>query len=139
LLGVLIGGLLNWYIQREVERQRQRAHARAGVRLLDIELRSAKSNLEVAESGYWPRDLTLPTETWAAYREILAIALERSEWDTLARAIAALDHLKIRLAEEGGGTGPPDVTLSPGLSKEIVEVRERIDFALELCGRLQQK
>jgi hypothetical protein len=138
-LGVLIGGLLNWYIQREVERRGQRAHARAGVRLLDIELRSAKSNLEVAESGYWPRDLTLPAETWAAYREILAIALEKSEWGTLARAIAALNHLKIRLAEEVGGTGPPEVTLSPDLSKEIVEVRELIDSALEICGRLQQE
>ena len=139
MLGVLIGGLLNWYIQRESERRGQRAHARAGVRLLAIELHNAKSNLGVAESGYWPRSQTLPTETWGAYREILAIALEKSEWDALAGAIAALDHLNVRLAEESEGTGPPDVPLSTDLSKEIVEVRELIDSALEICGRLQQE
>ncbi len=61
-MGVLMGGLLNWDIQREAERRRERAHAQAGVRLLDIELRTAMSNLEVADTGYWPRGLTVPTE-----------------------------------------------------------------------------
>ena len=138
-MGVLIGGLLNWYVQRESERRGQRAHARAGVRLLDLELRSAKSNLGVAKSGYWPRSQTLPTETWDAYREILAIALEKSEWDTLAKAIAALDHLNVNLAEQGEGTGPPDITLSTDLDKEIAQVQERIDSALKICERLQQE
>jgi hypothetical protein len=138
-LGVLIGGLLNWHVQREVERRRQRTHAQAGVRLLDIERRNSMSNLEKADTGYLPRDLTLPTETWATYREVLAIALKKYEWDTLAKALAALDHFKVSSMKLGAGTGPRDVPLSTDLNKEIAQVRERIESALHICEHLQQE
>src|SRR5919202_1603310 len=72
LLGVIVGGLLNWLIQGAAERRRQQAEARVGVRLINRDLRESMNNLERASTGYWPQGMSLPTDTWRTYRAVLA-------------------------------------------------------------------
>lgn len=137
LLGVIIGGLLNWFIQGAAERRRQQAEARAGVRLIDRDLRTSMNNLEQASTGYWPQGISLPTDAWRTYRAVLAITLEPRDWQALAEAVSALDHLNTSLAGLGVGTGPQGLKLPPDLKDEIAGVRGLIESALKSCERLQ--
>jgi hypothetical protein len=138
LLGVIIGGLLNWLIQRAAERRRQRVLVRAGVRLVDVELRESKSNLERADTGYWPPGLTLSTDAWRTYREALAVTLKQHDWEVLSEAVAALDHLNAGLAKLPVGTGPQGAELPEQLTNEIARTRELLVSALESCERLRR-
>ena len=139
LLGVIIGGVLNWVVQRAAERRRQQAEARAGVRLVDLDLRESANSLERANTDFWPQGMSLPTDAWRTYREVLAITLESRDWKALAEAVTALDHLNASLAKLGVGTGPQGVMLPQELKGEIHGVRGFIEAALRSCERLQRE
>lgn len=140
LLGVIIGGLLNWFVQRAAERRRQQAQALAGIRLIDLDLRESKSNLEQrADTGYWPHGSTLPTDAWRTYREVLAVTLEHPDWNILSEAVTALDNLNASSAMLPEEKGPPGVRIPRELMNEITRTRKLLEPALERCERLQQE
>jgi hypothetical protein len=69
LLGVLVGGAINWAIQSGNERRRERTLAQAGVRLVSAELADCDRELEeTLKDLVWRRTRTLPTNAWATYR-----------------------------------------------------------------------
>jgi hypothetical protein len=138
LIGVIIGGLLNWRVQQAAERRSQQVQARAGIRLLALDLLESTNNLERAGTGYWPQGTSLPTDSWRTYREHLAITLEARDWRAISEAITALDHLKVSLEKLGVGVGPQGVELPDKMQVEIAEVQGRIKSALNSCERLQR-
>jgi hypothetical protein len=131
LLGVLIGGLLNWLLQRLTESRHQRALVRAALRLTELELTEASGSLERAAGGYWHEGMTLPTDAWHAYREVLAVTLDPSDWGTLAKAAIALDHLNAGLTRLDPGQGPQGAKLPQRLQEELVSMRTLLDMALK--------
>jgi hypothetical protein len=132
LLGVLIGGLLSWQLQRLTERRHQRALVRAALRLTEVELLEASQSLKkAADAGYWKESTTLPTGAWHAYREVLAMTLDPSDWGTLAEAAIALDHLNARLTKLDPTQGPQGAKLSQQLLDELPRTRDRLQAALK--------
>jgi hypothetical protein len=131
LLGVLIGGLLSWLLQWLTESRHQRALVRAALRLTKLELCEASGSLEQAAGGYWKEGTTLPTGAWRAYREVLAVTLDRSDWETLAKTAIALNDLNAGLTRLGPGQGPQGAKLPQRLREELAGTRELLQAALK--------
>jgi hypothetical protein len=132
LLGVLIGGLLSWLLQWQTEMRHQRALVRAALLLTEMELLEASESLKkAADAGYWKEGTTPPTGAWHAYREVLAVTLDPSDWGTLAKAAIALDHLNARLTRIDPAQGPQGAKLPPQLIDELRCTRDQLQTALK--------
>jgi hypothetical protein len=123
--------LLTWLLQWLTERRHQRALVRAALRLTEVELQEASYSLEQAAGGYWNEDTSLRTDAWHAYREVLAVTLDPSDWETLARAAIALDHLNARLTRLDPEQGPQGAKLPQRLLDELTRTRDRLQAALK--------
>lgn len=136
LLGVVVGGVLNWRMQRVMERSRLLKLARAGVRIVALDLHRADSALEAAEQErVWRRASDLPTEAWMGYREVLAEVLEAGEWRDLAQAMVELQRLKSQF-DRIGGAGPTSSELPKDTLDSVSRGRTLIGITLaDLEGR----
>jgi hypothetical protein len=129
LLGVLVGGAINWAIQSGNERRRERTLAQAGVRLVSAELADCDRELEeTLKDLVWRRTRTLPTNAWATYREPLALCLPTIDFDLVANAVGHVQRLGAVL-EALLGTGSTTSPLSEERRTEISEVRESLSSA----------
>lgn len=104
LLGVLLKGSVDQYLERKRNRQLLRAIAW----LLRADLVEMNTHVEVAlESDEWqfgPAEMTSPSATWLQYRELLALELPSQDWITVARAF----HTYLGLGHDPPGTLGPD-------------------------------
>jgi hypothetical protein len=143
LIGVVIGAVLGGGVTFLLDRRRERRAARAGLRLVVVELRRTQStwlNLTkawneapTAETADWViselQGRPLATAQWTNYQELLAASLSGEDWKALADAYAV-----IGLANEAAHTA-----LDPEFRMELPEVmnetRWRLDAALERLQR----
>lgn len=74
LLGVLVGGFLNYWVQLGIERRRRQVQARTAARLIVAELFTAQARFQLLKSdGTW--------ETWALGSDFMPVSLQRwHEW-----------------------------------------------------------
>src|SRR5690349_13209691 len=88
LIGVIIGGLVNWQVQRRAETRREATLARAGARLIGMELVVAEGFIAAAvESEVWAKSSAFGIPSWASYREVLATTLDNGQWHALATCV----------------------------------------------------
>lgn len=133
LLGVIVGGLINWQVQRRNEDRRAARLAQAGARLVGRDLANAAAVLRATEEDQWVwrRSQEIGVTNWHDYREALAVYLRPEAWDALADAVSALTVLAHRLEGSLGGSsssGPlPD------------HVRQEIQRAQELLVRADRQ
>lgn len=112
LLGVLIGGVINWRLQRASERRREENLARAGARLVRAELMAGADALELAaDEGSWRQSRKLQADAWVSYREHLATTLDPERWDIVAQGVLTFEALAARLERLSG----------PGATLEVPE------------------
>lgn len=135
LLGVIVGGVINWQVQRRNEDRRAERLAQAGARLVGRDLANAAAVLRATEDDQWVwrRGREISVDDWHDYREALAIYLRPEAWNALAEAISAVALLAHRLEGALGGSsssGP----LPDRLREEIKRVQELLACADEELG-----
>ena len=131
LVGVIVGGLLNWAVQRRTEDRREARLAQAGARLVTRELSGADAALEATrqDSWIWRRARRLETASWDAYREPLAVRLSSEQWDAAADAVEKVRALDVRLEALLGNRSTTD-RLSPEMQESVANVRNSLALAL---------
>lgn len=133
LVGVLLGGLINWWATRGVEERGQRRELRAGVRLLTDEAVQVEARVEaaLAQNRWWTAiDKTLPSDKWVAYEPVLARGLLLEEWLHIRNGFGAVQALNQQAAyalAAQGDIGVYDYWLHP-------PEREQAETALRLVG-----
>src|SRR2546423_14287272 len=86
-MGVLSGGVINTRVQRSNERRRETELARAGARLVAIDLLSARDALErTGQDRVWDRNRS-PVDV------SVAVVLDLERWEAVARTILASEEL----------------------------------------------
>jgi hypothetical protein len=95
LLGVMVGAVLGGLIDYRLARRREQAEGRAGARLLQVNLSEAGPLLAAAErDSTWLATAVLRTDAWNQYRGVMASVLDASRWETVAKAMGALQELE---------------------------------------------
>jgi hypothetical protein len=78
LVGSTAGGIVDWLLGI----RREKALAKAGARLIAGEIAAAESQLAAAQhSGKWRAFYGMPIDSWAEYRDILAVRLSQPQFD----------------------------------------------------------
>jgi hypothetical protein len=96
VLGVGLGGLITYLL----ERRREKARARAGARLVRHDLAHAADHLrEAQEQGVWRAFWITRVEHWNEYRDLLAEHLDTVRWETVAEAVGDLRHIQVEMKE----------------------------------------
>jgi hypothetical protein len=143
LIGVVIGAVLGGGMTFLLDRRRERRAARAGLRLVVVELRRIQSTWQnltnewdekpTAETAEWVisevQGRPFSTAQWQNHQEILASSLSGEDWKALADAYAV-----IGLVNEAAHTtvDPEHRTELPGVMKET---RWRVDMAVDRLQR----
>jgi hypothetical protein len=128
LLGVLVGGVINWAIQSSNDKRRQQAMAQAGARLVSAQLDDTDQALVATlEDRTWRRTRTLPTDAWTTYREALALCLAPTDFDAVAKAVAYVQRLSTVLETMLGASASNP--LSEERLGEIEEARKSLNQA----------
>jgi hypothetical protein len=86
LLGVIVGGLLNWLIQTVLALRRDRADGVVAARLVLHELGLLTGDFELWLEGSRPPSVPLRSPAWRAHRAALARVLADPEWDMVSGA-----------------------------------------------------
>jgi hypothetical protein len=89
LVGATAGGIVEW----RLDRLRATRLARAGARLVIVEISTADSNLMDFEEGGGNRpQYVFSTECWSQYREVLVERLSVDEFRAVGQAIVDIGH-----------------------------------------------
>src|SRR4051794_20559423 len=131
LAGVLVGGILNWTIQRRTEERREAHLALAAARLVSRDLRGADAALAAtgADAWIWRRARRLDTNAWDNYREPLAVRLSPEQWQAAAEAVEVTRALGVRLDALLGGRSTTE-RLSNDMQAYVADVRSSLQLAL---------
>jgi hypothetical protein len=96
LLGVVVGGVLTGLVQGVAQWLRERAEARAAIRLLHLELLDAKwvlsTSLEHDDAARLKG--AIPVERWSQFSGLIAKKASGSRWRVLAAAYGPLVALR---------------------------------------------
>jgi hypothetical protein len=136
LLGVIVGALVAAGTDFALTHQRERADARAGARLVQVNLREAESTLADAHDvQYWMEGMDLPTEAWDAHRTVLASGLDAASWDAVANAATTLKRLDASAGRELARYEDP-VAMSGWWLSEVANARGEVVAAYNALCRL---
>jgi hypothetical protein len=142
LIGVVIGAVIGGGMTFLLDRRRERRAAKAGLRLVVLELRKTQltwRNLTKAwdeaptpETADWLiselKGRRLATTQWKSYQEILAASLPGEDWKALADAYAV-----IGLVDEAAQTANAEARME--LPDVMNTTRWRVDAAIERLQR----
>jgi hypothetical protein len=116
IAGALLGGVLNY----QLARSRQRALARAARRRIAAELKLVADRLKsAADTGKWWSG-ALPSDTWKATVNDLAVEVKRDLIDELTDAYALVELWNSDCAEHGRPGGEIDARLLRNRPKTLV-------------------
>ena len=89
-VGATAGGLVDWFFNY----RRERDLARAGARLVAADLAKADRQIRVAEeTRKWSLEDLLPTSSWLEYKAILAVRLDKTDFEVVSRMVTLLKEL----------------------------------------------
>jgi hypothetical protein len=95
-VGATAGGLVEWMLGV----RREQALAKAGARLVAGEIAGAESQLAVAQhSGKWWAFYGIAIDSWAEYRDVLAIKLSQPDFEAVSQAVMNLEAFRKQLPE----------------------------------------
>jgi hypothetical protein len=97
-VGVLLGGFINWRVQLALTNRQQRAQTRAGLKLIQEELKRALARLRSAlDTGtLWTAiGLHMSLGRWRTVEDVLALTLPNDLWDTIANAYGDLEDVDL--------------------------------------------
>jgi hypothetical protein len=113
LAGVIVGGLLNGWVERRTERARRVAEAKIAARLLIPELESLQLGLRrVAERGTVEELVPgrVRSKLWPEHRAVFARVLDHDSWTKLEQPFRFTDTL-LEVVAKGGGARSRTLTL----------------------------
>lgn len=137
-LGVLLGGLITWGIERSRVRRRDRRAALVGVRLISSELRTAADLMDVERQhdAVWrPIWRAAETPAWSEHRAAVASVATREEWATIS---VGFDNVRIvRTVAEGSEArideqGRKSLRAASGAARDGADVLDVIEKRLKL-------
>jgi hypothetical protein len=93
LAGVIVGAVVGGWVNYKLERRREKAQGRAGARLVRMDLAIAAEQLKdaYAEAMWWPF-YNVRLESWDRYRDVIAIAVGANDWVTVSQSAIELQH-----------------------------------------------
>jgi hypothetical protein len=158
LVGVFVGGALNWRVQsaledrrerakREEEDQRRRLEAASALRLLRVELEVMHDQLtharDVTKKGLsqgggpveWDRRMQgfTPLDAWRIVGPAVAIVLPDGDWLSLAETYHVSEALRRTL--ERDPSGEPETTIFRGIPL-VTNLLEMAEYDIEHIDRL---
>jgi hypothetical protein len=99
LVGVFVGGAINWRIQDELLKRRERAEVRASIRLLDAELIRAQSAVHTSllHNVWFTREgvSEISVVRWRNAEGVLGAALTRQDFQPLSLAYGRIEDLNM--------------------------------------------
>ena len=107
MIGAVVGGVVNYWL----ERRREKAQGRARARLVRMDLAIAADQLKqaYAEAMWWPF-YAVALESWSRYRDVIAIALGADAWVTVSHSAMELQRLDERFRESPAASSPRALT-----------------------------
>jgi hypothetical protein len=103
LVGVVVGAVIAGGTQVLLIRRRERSEALVAARLVEADIQSIKRSVGIAlDAERWTGSLSLPLESWAEYRGVLARELSAPAWDAVAFAFELLSAVEHTLEVFGG-------------------------------------
>jgi hypothetical protein len=133
-IGAVTGGGVDLYQQS----RRAAARAKAGARLVALDLALADSNLKRAEADKkWWSFFKLSMPAWPEYQDVLAQRLSNDEFEKVSQAVAGLEYFEVNLRaapvrRDAGGSFP----LAEKTVAKLRPVREDATAAYNALARL---
>jgi hypothetical protein len=111
LIGAVVGGVLSVGANVVIEATRNRradkettvrelSDRRQAARLVWAELKRSRLMVNSAKDGKWPSGVSLPTQKWLIYGDVLAAQLRTDEWEAIEEAFNALEIISLNDFEE---------------------------------------
>lgn len=117
LVGATAGGIVEW----RLDRSRATRLAKAGARLVIVEISTADSNLmDFQEGGANRAQYVFPTECWCQYREALVERLDVEGFQAVGQAVVNIGHVSRHF---------PDSRDFPGADEWIAKFRKELAAA----------
>jgi hypothetical protein len=134
--GVLVGAFVSGRTQWVLARREEKAQAKVGLRLLEVDFTRVHGVLGVALSqGYWAAgraEVKIPS--WAEYRAVLARALSPDDWRFVAvgveHAYRAPDVFAERRAKEWGEVVVPLTKADTDHLRRYMDILELALYAI---------
>lgn len=119
LIAVIVGGLVTWLVQTSIHRRHENGEAKAGARVIQMELGAAGSRVKDAiEERRWFPFNRVALISWDEFQGILGRKLSDKNWDEVAQSAIELreldDGMTKALGPGGVKAGSPYIELTDG-------------------------
>jgi hypothetical protein len=135
LAGVVVGAVVGGWVNYRLERRREKSQGRAGARLVRMDLALGADQLTRAyeEAAWWPfYDVTM--EAWERYRDVIAIALGADDWVTVSQSAVEMQRLDTGM-RTSPLAGQPRV-LNADSAPQLAEIRGNAIKAFNALSKL---
>jgi hypothetical protein len=139
VFGALVGAAAGGVVDAILERRRESARAKAGARLVAVDLSTAASLLKgIERDAIWYPFQQLEMAAWPEYRDVLAIRLSNDHFQAVAQAVKGVAYLMDGVADmHKRRLGQPS-QLSRGAVKRIhiarIDMTDAYNALAELGG-----